>query len=95
MTVTIDSYKPYEKNTLRGFVDIFLSNVGLHIVGCTHHSKDGREWVSFPAKQYEKDGETKWQQTIFFDEKIHKVFQRQALDAIHQHIAGGAGHVRR
>ena len=41
----------YEKNTLKGFVDLELTRVGIIIRDCTwHQHADGKEWVGFPAK---------------------------------------------
>jgi hypothetical protein len=77
----------YEKNTLRGFADLELSNVGIIIHDCPWHSKDDKEWVGFPARSYtNKDGETKWQPLVEFAadaEDKRAQFQRLALDAIH------------
>ena len=51
---------PVNKHTCLGFADIKVSKWGLLINGISLHSKDGKKWVSLPAKQYEKDGEKKW-----------------------------------
>ena len=80
--------RPYQKNTLRGFVDLELTRVGLILRDCTwHQHADGKEWVGFPAKPYEtKTGETAWQPLVEFAEgakEAREQFRRQALDAIH------------
>jgi hypothetical protein len=77
----------YEKNTLRAFVDLELSRVGLVLRDCTWHEKDGQEWVSFPARSYEGvDGATRWEPLIEFAasaKQAREQFQRQAIAAIH------------
>lgn len=77
----------YSKNTLQGFVDLELTRVGLVLRDCTWHEKDGKEWVSFPAKSYEdKNGNTLWQPLIEFAEgatQAREQFRKQALEAIH------------
>jgi hypothetical protein len=81
----------YEKKTLRAFVDLELSRVGLVLRDCTWHEKDGQEWVSFFARSYEgSDGATRWQPLIEFVEgakEARKQFQEQALAAIHAAVA--------
>jgi hypothetical protein len=79
-------FRPYEKNTLRGFVDLELSRVGIVIRDCTWHAKDGKEWISFPARPYEKDGTTAWSPIVEFAEGAEEAraqFQQQALEGIH------------
>jgi len=77
-----------EKNTVKGFVDLELTRVGIIIRDCTwHQHADGKEWVGFPARSYEtKTGETAWQPVVEFAEgakDAREQFRRQALDAIH------------
>ncbi|MEA3159907.1 MAG: hypothetical protein QOD95_1455 [Gammaproteobacteria bacterium] len=38
--ILIKNWKPFEKNTLRGFLDLLLPS-GLILRGCTFHMKDG------------------------------------------------------
>jgi hypothetical protein len=80
-------FRPYEKNTLRGFVDLELSRVGIVIRDCTWHMKDGKEWIGFPARPYEKDdGTTAWSQVVEFAEGAKEArtqFQQHALAAVH------------
>jgi hypothetical protein len=80
-------FRPYEKNTLKGFVDLELVRTGLVLRDCTWHEKDGKEWISFPAKSYEdKNGNTLWQPLIEFAEgarEAREQFRKQALEAIH------------
>ena len=41
-------FRPYEKNTLKGFVDLELTRVGLVLHDCTwHRHENGKEWVGF------------------------------------------------
>jgi hypothetical protein len=81
-------FRPYEKNTLRGFADLELTRVGLVLRDCTYHRHaSGKEWVGFAAKPYEtKTGETAWQPIVEFAAgatEARKQFQQQALEAIH------------
>jgi hypothetical protein len=80
-------FRSYEKNTLRGFVDLELPRVGLILRDCTWHAKDGREWVGFPARSYQdKEGNTAWSPLVEFAagaKEARAQFQQQAIEAIH------------
>jgi hypothetical protein len=85
-------FRPYVKNTLRGFVDLELSRVGIVIRDCAwHQHENGKEWVGFPARSYiDKNGATQWQVLVEFAEgasEARKQFQQQALEAIHVVVA--------
>jgi hypothetical protein len=87
-------FRPFAKNTLKGFADLELTRVGLILRDCTLHEKNGKEWVGFPAKSYTANGETKWAPLIEFAEdagEARKQFQQQALDAIHAVSASAPG----
>ena len=54
--VTCTAWKPLERNTLRGFADLWLRAARLHIRGCAVHEKNGKRWVQLPARpQLDKD----------------------------------------
>jgi hypothetical protein len=96
MTIRCTRFRPYERNTLRAFVDLELTRVGIVIRDCTWHRKeDGQEWVGFPAKTYQdKNGNTLWEPLVKFAEgakEAREQFQRQALEAIHAAAAGEHG----
>src|ERR1035437_3858056 len=48
-------WKPYERNTLRGFFDLELPS-GLIIHGCTLHVKGDSKWVGLPAQKVVRAG---------------------------------------
>jgi hypothetical protein len=75
-------FKPFEKNTLRGFFDIELAS-GLILRGCTLHEKNGRRWVGLPAKPYGTDtGAQSWAAIVDFrDKRTAARFQELATAA--------------
>src|SRR5690348_13620190 len=75
-------FKPFEKNTLRGFFDIELAS-GLILRGCTLHEKNGRRWVGLPAKPYAaNDGAQSWAAIVDFrDKRTAARFQELATAA--------------
>ena len=48
--VVCTAWKPFERNTLKGFADFWLRAVHLNIRGCAVHEKNGERWVQLPAK---------------------------------------------
>jgi hypothetical protein len=89
-------FRPYKKNTLRGFADFELSRVGLVLRDCPWQwHENSKQWVAFPARPYtDKSGATQWQALIEFAEgakRAREEFQRQALEAIHRFLARRTG----
>jgi hypothetical protein len=80
------NYRPHEKNTLRGFVDLELTNIGLTIMECTHHVKNGRGWVGYPSRPYETERGSFWQPLISFKKDSGEKFQAAALKAITDYL---------
>jgi len=79
--VKILSFRKFEKNTLRGFLEVELPS-GMCIRDLTLHEKNGSRWIGYPSKPYEKDGKQSWVNQIWFEDKeIHKKFQDQILSA--------------
>ena len=48
--VICTAWKPFERNTLRGFADLWLRAARLHVRGCAVHEKNGKRWVQLPAR---------------------------------------------
>jgi hypothetical protein len=77
------------KNTLKGFVDLEFTDVGVVVKECPWHEKNDREWVSFPGRSYsdKTTGETKWANMIDFTNADVRVdFQASAIKAIYAFI---------
>ena len=50
LSVECSDWRPCERNTLRGFADIFLPSLHLEIRDCAVHEKNEKRWVQLPAK---------------------------------------------
>jgi hypothetical protein len=91
MSIRCTKFRPFQKNTLRGFVSLELTRVGLAINDCTLHENNGKKWIGLPARPYQgQDGSTKWTPVVeFIAGARHEAddFQRQALDAIDRFLA--------
>jgi hypothetical protein len=79
-------YRAFEGNTLRGFVDLEPTRIGL-VLRLQLHEKNGRERVAFPVRSYEgRDGSKQWRPLTEFADgasAARKAFQEQALAALH------------
>jgi hypothetical protein len=84
MKIVAAAFRPYERNTLKGFCSLALGSSGLLIHECPAHCKNGKWWLSFPARGYtDKDGAQRWQQLIEFGDSSSKArFQEQAVAAL-------------
>ena len=67
MKIIITNWKSYQKNTLCGFMDITITDIGLEIQGVSYHMKpDGKKWLALPSKTYQIDGKTKYKPVLSF-----------------------------
>jgi DNA-binding cell septation regulator SpoVG len=83
----VRQFRPFEKNTLLGFLELELPS-GLIIHDITLHEKGDSRWVSMPAKQYEKNGEKTWIPLVEFTSKeTRERFQAAALAALDEYMA--------
>lgn len=89
MSIECMRYKPINKGTLLGYVDLYIPKMGLEIYGCSFHQKDGRRWINFPSKEYtDEQGEKKYSATVRFREKSQmEDFSRVAKEAIEKKCA--------
>jgi hypothetical protein len=57
MKIRCENFKPLRKNTLVGFAEILIEDIGLRVKGLSIHEKGRSRWASLPAKpQTSKDG---------------------------------------
>ena len=45
-TVVCITWRPFERNTLKGFADLWLRTARLNIHGCAVHEKNGKRWIT-------------------------------------------------
>ena len=78
------NFKSYQKGSLQGFADIFVPAWGVEIKGLSLFMKDGKRWITFPAKEYENtSGEKKFIPYINFQNKEYMYgFAKQTKEAI-------------
>lgn len=65
MHVKIMRYKPYEKNTMRGFLDVAVEET-IVIPGCIHNENEKGTWIGMPSTKG-KDG--KYRDLVRFTSK--------------------------
>jgi hypothetical protein len=56
MNVICTNWRGFERNTLIGFADFELPEIGLLIKECTVHRKGERHWIGLPGRPQLKDG---------------------------------------
>ena len=85
--IVITDWKPFERNTLRGFFSVTLPS-GLVIHDCSLHEKGSSRWINFPSQIYTgKDGSTNYKPFLEFrDRKTSVNFRDQVLRALDQQV---------
>jgi len=87
MTVECIKFTPYEKGTLRGFADVRVPKFGMVFYSLSLHEKEGKRWINFPSKSYEKEGKKEWLPYFRFENRDHeKHFVEQVKEAINKKI---------
>jgi len=56
MTIKCTSFRPFKRNTLFGFAEIVISELGLKLKDVALHEKANSRWAALPAKPQIKDG---------------------------------------
>lgn len=86
MSVEIVQFKKLEKNTLRGFLTVRLTSVGLEVRDICLHEKNGKRWLQLPSKPYEKKGGGQaWAYILeFYEKEKADLFQTSTLKALEQ-----------
>ncbi len=87
MAVEILRWKSF-KNTLRGFFNIHMTNIGLEIRDCTLHEKNGEKWVHLPSRPFKKEDGTMGNAYIvkFTENDRREEFQKATLEALDRRI---------
>jgi hypothetical protein len=84
-------FKPFERNTLQGFLEVKTPE-GFIIKGLTWHRKtDGEkvsEWLGLPAREYVKDDGSKgWANQLDFSSRdLYWSFTHAVLKALKEHL---------
>jgi hypothetical protein len=88
MAVEIKDFRPYERNTLKGFLTVLLQPSGLEIRDLTVHQKGDRRWVNMPSRPYQNsEGKTSYSFIILFpDKERSQRFQDVALKALDEYL---------
>lgn len=83
MTIlAVSDYKEVNKGALKARFTLYFPALKMMIRDCTHMQSGGKEWVGFPSRQYEQDGQRKYFSYIMFAKDARDGFQHAALEAI-------------
>ena len=94
-SVTVTAFRPFEKNTLRGFVSVRINELRLNVHDLCLHEKNGRKWVALPSKPMldkdrnpiqDDDGKPKFSPILQFDDRdTANAFSTQVIEAVDRH----------
>jgi hypothetical protein len=65
----VKNWKAINKNTLQGTFDLEFVKLGLVIKGCMWHISSGRDWIAFPSREYQLNGEKRYQSIVEWKDK--------------------------
>jgi hypothetical protein len=85
---TVKQWRPSQKNnSLRAFFSLEIpSGIILHSLAL--HEREGRRWLSMPAKPFTEDGATVWVAQIeFASSQARSEFQDAAIAAVDAYLA--------
>jgi hypothetical protein len=70
----IKNYKLINKGSITAVMDVYIEQWALSI-HVTEMAKENQKWISLPSRQYDKDGQKKYQWLCWFDKEAHQRFQ--------------------
>jgi hypothetical protein len=70
MSIEILHLKTVDKGAVKYSFNVKITAWGMTIRDCCLMEKNDQSWISFPCRKYEKDGETKYADYIFFDKEV-------------------------
>jgi hypothetical protein len=93
MHIECTGWRPFERNTLKGFANFHISALGLTIQDCAVHQKGDQAWVQLPAKpRLDKDrnlvrdmqsGKVEYTKVLSFEDKgMAQEFRAAAVNAL-------------
>jgi hypothetical protein len=97
LAITCESWKPMEKNTLKGFASVNIGNLALQIHDVAVHQKDGRMWAALPARPWIKDGalvvdetgKPQYSPVLEFDRReVRDAFSAAVIRAVRERFPG-------
>lgn len=99
-TIVCTRWRAIERNTLRGFCDLYIARMHMTIRDCSYHEGgDGKAWVGLPSKPKIRDGAVVSENgkvayeppIVSFDEDMRERFREAAVAAVRAKIAETAG----
>lgn len=83
-------WRALERNTLKGFADLYIVKMRMTIRDCAMHEKNGKEWIQFPSKPKVRegalvmeDGRVSYEPPIIaLDDEVRERFREAAIAAI-------------
>lgn len=87
--IEITHFKPVNKGYVVGTFSIRVPKWGNFCIReLTYFKKNENRWISFPSRQYEKNGEKKYFSFCAFEEPaINKSFQDKLLKCLDEYIS--------
>ncbi|MBM4274064.1 MAG: hypothetical protein FJ134_06350 [Deltaproteobacteria bacterium] len=88
MKPKVIKFTQYHKNTLQGFVTVYLPETGMVIPSFSLHQNDRSRWLEIPAKPpTNPESNSNWQKIIYFlDDRDEEIFMNQVMQALDEYL---------
>lgn len=86
--IVIENYKEINKGALIAKFNAIIPKWGDFIIHeMCYFKKDSKRWVTYPQREYEKDGQKKYfQYNGFKDMKMNDTFKNKILESIDEYL---------
>jgi len=84
LSISCHDFKPFQRNTLRGFVSIRIAELRLDIKDIAIHAKGDSRWAALPAKpMVDKNGKIQYSNIFeFTDRGTRNAFSNAVVAAV-------------
>lgn len=84
----VTRYQKVGSDSLIAYVSFHIPQWDLYLSDCKLIlGKNGQQFIAYPSKSYQKDGETKYSPYFCFGKEMHERFQKNAREAIEKYAA--------
>jgi hypothetical protein len=83
MTIIIKDWRAVNsQSALKGSFTVEIPKWHMQIRSITLFQKESQIWISFPSREYEKDGQKKYFSYIVFDKETYDAFQKMCVEEL-------------
>lgn len=78
----IKQYREVNRGYIKAKFSLYFKKMGMTIKNIYHIQKGDQRWLNMPSTTYEKDGEKKRNEVIYFDSEMKKRLEKACFEKI-------------